>query len=171
MLIAILILNRTTSPIFVTGSATGSSSIVIGSTSNYQSPSGENSPQIFSVRNSTTTYSKIRSVRYGASANSSFTQAELEVLSDWDTTLGGTIGTIAKGNTNPSGDAVTITWSGDKYQYIVYNSSLSNLTSITTSGFEVLGQFTVTTVGDYKVYRTTTLQSGGGGTSITYNLT
>ena len=161
----------TTSPIFVTGSATGSSSIVIGSTSNYQSPSGENSPQIFSVRNSTTTYSKIRSVRYGASANSSFTQAELEVLSDWDTTLGGTIGTIAKGNTNPSGDAVTITWSGDKYQYIVYNSSLSNLTSITTSGFEVLGQFSVTTVGGYKVYRTTTLQSGGGGTSITYNLT
>ena len=40
-----------------------------------------------------------------------------------------------------------------------------------TSGFGVLGQFTLTTVGDYKIYRTTTLQAGGAGSSITYNLT
>ena len=54
---------------------------------------------------------------------------------------------------------------------IVFNSSLSNLSNITTSGFGVLGQFSVTTVGQYKVYKTNTLQAGGGGSSITYILT
>lgn len=163
--------NPLTSPISVTDSNTGSLSISITATSNYQSPAGENDPQLSTSRNSTTTYSKIRSVRYGASAAASFTQAELETLSDWDTTLGGSVGTIDKGNTNPSGDSITITWSGDKYHYIVFDSNRSNLTSIVTSGFEVIGQFSVTTVGDYKVYKTDTLQAGGSSTNITYTLT
>jgi hypothetical protein len=163
--------NPSTSPISVTDSNTGSLSISITATSNYQSPAGENDPQLTTSRNSTTTYSKIRSVRYGASAASSFTQAELETLSDWDAGLGGSIGTIDKGNTNPSGDSITITWSGDKYHYIVFDSNRSNLTSITTSGFEVISQFSVTTVGDYKVYKTDTLQAGGSSTNITYTLT
>ena len=89
----------------------------------------------------------------------------------WDTNIGGTVGTIDKGNTNPSGDAVTISFAGDKYHYIVYDSSRSNLSNISTSGFGVIGQFTLTTVGDYKIYRTNTLQAGGSGSSITYNLT
>jgi hypothetical protein len=89
----------------------------------------------------------------------------------WDTTLGGTIGTIAKGTTNASGQSVTISWTGDKFHYIVFNSSLSNLTNITTGGFGVLGSFAVTTVGQYKVYKSTTLQAGGAGSSITYILT
>jgi hypothetical protein len=89
----------------------------------------------------------------------------------WDTTLGGNVGTISKGTTTASGQSVTITWTGDKYHYIVYNSSLSNLTNITTAGFGVLSSFTVNTVGNYKVYRTNTLQAGGAGTSITYVLT
>lgn len=163
--------NPSTSPISVTDSNTGSLSISITATSNYQSPAGENDPQLSTSRNSTTTYSKIRSVRYGASAATSFTQAELETLSDWDTTLGGSVGTIDKGNTNPSGDSITITWSGDKYHYIVFDSNRSNLTSIVTSGFEVISQFSVTTVGDYKVYKTDTLQAGGSSTNITYTLT
>ena len=163
--------NPSTSPISVTDSNTGSLSISISATSNYQSPAGENDPQLSTSRNTTTTYSKIRSVRYGASAASSFTQSELETLSDWDTTLGGSVGTIDKGNTNPSGDSITITWSGDKYHYIVFDSNRSNLTNITTGGFGVLGQFSVTTVGDYKVYKTNTLQAGGSSTNITYTLT
>ena len=69
------------------------------------------------------------------------------------------------------GDSLTISWSGDKYHYIVYDSSRSNLSNITTSGFGVLGQFSVTTIGQYKVYKTNTLQAGGGGSSITYDLT
>ena len=159
------------SPIPVTGSATGSSSITISSTSNYQSPSGDNDPQSTTSRSSTSTYSKIRSVRYGSSSATSFTQSELEDLAAWDTTLGGDIGTIDKGNTNPSGDSVTFTWTGDKYHYIVYDSSRSDLTNIATGGFGVLSSFTLTTVGSYKIYRTNTLQAGGAGTSITYDLT
>ena len=117
------------------------------------------------------TYTKIRILRYGASTATSFTSTELENLALWDTTLGGSVGTISKGTTTASGQTVTITWAGDKYHYIVYNSSLASLTNITTAGFGVLGSFTLTTVGNYKVYRSNTLQSGGAGTSITYVLT
>lgn len=155
---------------YITGSATGSNSISFSVSAGYQSPLGENEPQLSKTKNSSRTYSKIRSVRYGASADTSFTQTELEDLSSWDTTLGGSIGTIIKGDTNPSGNSVTISWSGDKYHYIVFDSSRSNLSNITTNGFGVLGQFSVSTVGSYKVYRTNTLQAGAGGSSITYVL-
>lgn len=150
-------------------SATGT--VTISTTSNYQSPAGANDPQIFDNRTTTNTYSRIRSLRYGASTAVSFTEAELQDLEVWDTGLGGTIGTIAKGTTNPSGQSVTITWTGDKYHYIVYDSARSNLSNITTGGFGVLSAFSVTTVGNYKVYKTNTLQAGGAGTSITYVLT
>ena len=159
------------SPYAITGSAVGSSTIYITATAYYDSPAGDNSPNLSTTSQRTNSYSKIRSVRYGASAATTFTANELADLSLWDSTLGGNIGTINKGNTNPSGDAVTISFSGDKYHYIVYDSSRSNLSNITTSGFGVLGQFTVSTVGQYKIYRTTTLQAGGVGSSITYNLT
>ncbi len=159
------------SPYYVTGSVTGSSSISITATANYASPTGDNSPDLTTTSTATTTYTKIRSLRYGASSQTSFTAPELENLALWDTTLGGTIGTIVKGTTTASGQSVTISWTGDKYHYIVFNSSLSNLSNITTSGFGVLGQFGVTTVGQYKVYKTSTLQAGGGGSSITYILT
>lgn len=161
----------TSSPYLITGSATGSTSISIIASADYQSPAGENDPQLSRTKTTTTTFTKIRSVRHGATATSSFTQAQLENLALWDTTLGGSIGTIVKGDTTPSGNSITITWSGDKYHYIVYDSSRSNLSNITTSGFGVLGQFTLTTVGQYKVYRTNDLQAGGAGTSITYVLT
>ena len=155
------------SPIIVSG---GSSSESILVTANYRSPDGLNDPQLTTSRSSSRTYSKIRSVRFGASAVGTFTQAELEDLASWDTSLGGDIGTIDKGNTNPSGDSVTIAWSGDKYHYIVFDASRSNLSNITTSGFGILGSFTVTIVGDYKIYKTNTLQAGGAGSSITYTL-
>jgi len=158
-------------PYFVTGSATGSTSISITATANYASTAGDNSPDLTTTSTATTTYTKIRSLRHGASAATSFTAAELENIGAWDTTLGGTIGTIVKGTTTASGQSVTISWTGDKYHYIVFNSSLSNLSNITTSGFGVLGSFAVTTVGQYKVYKTTTLQAGGAGSSITYILT
>jgi len=160
-----------TSPYYVTGSATGSTSISITATANYASPTGENVPDTTTTSTATTTYTKIRSLRYGASTATSFTAGELENIGAWDTTLGGTIGTIAKGTTTASGQSVTISWTGDKYHYIVFNSSLSNLTNITTGGFGVFGSFAVTTVGQYKVYKIGTLQAGGAGSSITYILT
>jgi hypothetical protein len=159
------------SPYSVTGSATGSTSISLTATANYASTAGDNIPDLTTTSTTTTTYTKIRSLRHGASAATAFTAGELENLASWDTTLGGTIGTIAKGTTTASGQSVTITHTGDKYHYIVFNSSLSNLTNITTGGFGVLGSFTVTTVGQYKVYKTTTLQAGGAGKSWTYILT
>ena len=160
-----------TSPYIITGSATGSSSISITATAYYDSPPGENSPNTDTTRTRTNTYSKIRSVRFGASTLTTFNTSQLSDLAFWDTTIGGEVGTIDKGNTNPSGDSLTISWSGDKYHYIVYDSSRSNLSNITTSGFGVLGQFSVTTIGQYKVYKTNTLQAGGAGSSITYDLT
>ena len=159
------------SPYYVTGSATGSTSISITATANYASTAGDNSPDLTTTSTATTTYTKIRSLRYGASTATSFTATELENIGAWDTTLGGTIGTIAKGTTTASGQSVTISWTGDKFHYIVFNSSLSNLTNITTGGFGVFGSFTVTTVGQYKVYKIGTLQAGGAGSSITYVLT
>ena len=166
-----LVPTPSSTPLFITGSATGSSSVSISLTSNYQSPAGDNDPQITTNRTTVRSFSKIRSVRYGADAATSFTEAELLDLANWDTTLGGSIGTIDKGTTYPSGEEVTISWSGDKYHYIVFDSSRSNLTNITTNGFGVIGQFSVSTVGSYKIYRTNTLQAGGAGSSITYNLT
>jgi len=159
------------SPIEITGSMTGSTSIAITATAYYYSPIGDNNPDLTTTTSTTKTYTKIRSLRYGASSASSFTINEMVDLAFWDTSLGGTIGTIDKGNTNPTGDAITISWSGDKYHYIVFDSSRSNLTNITTSGFSVLNAFTITTVGNYKIYRTTTLQAGGASSSITYVLT
>ena len=159
------------SPYYVTGSATGSTSISLTATANYASPTGENIPDTTTTSTSTTTYTKIRSLRHGASTATAFTAGELENISAWDTTLGGTIGTIVKGTTAASGQTLTISWTGDKYLYIVFDSARANLTGISTSGFAVLGQFTLTTVGQYKVYRTTLLNAGGAGSSITYILT
>jgi len=161
--------------IYVTGSATGSSSITISATAYYSSSGvngSDNNPALTTTATSaTTTYTKIRSLRYGVSTSSSFSSSELENLSLWDTTLGGNIGTIAKGTTTATGQSVSLTWTGDKYHYIVYNSSLADLTNITAAGFSIFSSFTKTTVGSYKVYKTTLLQSGYAGTSITYVLT
>jgi hypothetical protein len=161
-------------PIFVTGSATGSTSISATATSYYSSSGvlgADNSPALTTTTSNSFTYTKIRSLRYGASSAASFTATELENLSIWDTTLGGSIGTISKGTTTATGQTLTITWTGDKYHYIVFNSSLASLTNITTGGFNVFSSFTLTTVGSYKVYRSNTLQAGGAGQSITYVLT
>jgi hypothetical protein len=162
------------SPISITGSNTGSASLSATATSYYSSSGvlgADNSPALTTTSTATFTYTKIRSLRYGASTATSFTSTQLEDLATWDTTLGGTIGTVSKGTTTASGQTLTITWTGDKYHYIAFNSSLASLTNITTGGFGVFSSFTLTTVGNYKIYRINTLQAGGAGTSITYVLT
>lgn len=157
--------------ISVANQNTGSAAITIQASASYESPSGQNIPQLFYTASNSTTYSKIRSVRYGATGSTAFTVGDLHNLALWDTGLGGNVGTVDKGNTSPSGDSVTITWSGDAYHYIVYNGSLSYLSNIQSSGFGVLSQFQSSSVGDWKVYRTKDLQAGGGGSSIDYDLT
>jgi hypothetical protein len=158
------------SPLSVVGSLTGSSNIQISASAFYSSPTGDNDPNLnITTTSAIKTYTKIRSLRYGASTSSSFTAAQLEDIRSWDTTLGGTIGTIDKGNTNPSGDTITIDWTGEKYHYIIYDSARPNLTSI-VAGTNVISAFNLTTVGNYKVYRTTTLQAYPGQPTI-YTLT
>ena len=163
------------STFFVTGSATGSSNITFNAFANYNSGILNSSVITNTGNSATTTYTKIRSLRGGASTQTTFTLAELENISLWDTTLGGSIGTIYKGTTTATGQSVTITWSGDKYHYIVYDSSRANLTNITAGGFGVFGAFgsaLFATIGsNYKIYRTTNPQAGGAGTTITYVLT
>jgi hypothetical protein len=169
-----LVNSPTTSPIFVTGSATGSTSITIAATASYTSPGTDNVPTLTPSVSSSVTYNKIRSVRYGASPSSSFTQAELENLALWN----GNIGTIDKGTVNPSGQPISITWIDNKYQYVVIDTNYS-LTAINAPGIgNVLdnsgssGSFssTPTIVGPYKIYRTNAKQAGGGGTTQPYTL-
>ncbi len=161
------------SPYAIVGSLTGSTSIPITATSFYSSSGvngSDNSPALTTTSTTTTTYSKIRSLRSGATLTSSYNQGELENLGAWDTTLGGAVGTIQKGTTTATGQTCIINWTGSLYQYIVYDSSRAALTAINSSGFNVIGSFTLTTVGSYKVYRTIDLQAGYGGTTATYTL-
>lgn len=161
------------SPYAIVGSLTGSTSIPITATSFYSSSGvngSDNSPALTTTSTTTTTYSKIRSLRSGATLTSSYNQGELENLGAWDTTLGGVVGTIQKGTTTATGQTCIINWTGSLYQYIVYDSSRAALTAINSSGFNVIGSFTLTTVGSYKVYRTIDLQAGYGGTTQTYTL-
>lgn len=154
----------------VTGSNTGSADILISATASYSSSAGLNIPDLEIEKYDTETYTKIISVRYGASTSASFSEGELLDLAYWDTSLGGTIGTIDKGVTSPSGDDGVITWTGDKYHYIVYDAQEDDLVTVVAGGFDVLNAFTSSIVGDYKVYKTIQLQSGYSGTSITYTL-
>jgi len=161
------------SPYTITGSLTGSTSVSIVATSYYSSSGvsgSDNSPALINTSATTTTYSKIRSLRSGATLTASYSQAQLEDLGAWDTTLGGSVGTIQKGTTTATGQTVVINWTGSLYQYIVYDSSRPALTAINSSGFNVIGSFTLTTTGSYKVYKTTDLQAGYGGTTATYTL-
>ena len=159
-----------TSPIFVTGSATGSSSITITATSYYSSSGvlgADNFPALPATSTTTTTYTKIRSVRYGVSAATAFTSTQLENLATWDTTIGGTIGRVVKGTTNPHTYQFTITTSG-QYIYIVVDStySLTGILNVNNSNSNDLGVFTATTVGQYKVYRSNNISA----TTILYEL-
>ena len=147
-------------------SATGA--VTISATSNYQSPAGTNDPQIFDSRTTTNTYSRIRSVRYGASSATSFSEVELQDLEAWDTGLGGAIGVIAKGTVNPNNYQFTVTTSGN-YIYIVVSNvyTLTGILNVNNSNANDISVFTATTVGGYKVYRSNNISA----TTILYKLT
>lgn len=116
----------------------------------------------------TRTYSRIISVRGGASANTTFTESELQNLNNWVSGNGSVQGgSILKGTTNPNGASVSMTWTGNKYQYIVYDASRANLTAIKDAALNLNvlgpdGAFTglFATVGGYKIYRTDQPQAG-----------
>jgi hypothetical protein len=174
-----------TSPITLIESDTAAKSIF--ATADYSSSGvagADNSPALYPGnfpnarrQSSTRTYARIKSLRFGTSlANTTFTLTELQDLAAWDTTLGGNIGTIYKGTTNPNGATISRTWSGDAYQFIIYDAAFGDLTEINDSagGYPVLdsafGGAVFATVGGYKIYRTTVPQAGLTGTTQGYNL-
>jgi hypothetical protein len=171
--VAVYTTSSVASPYAIVGSLTGSTSVSVGATSFYSSSGvngSDNSPVLINSTSTTTTYSKIRSLRSGATLTASYSQGQLEELGAWDTTLGGAVGTIQKGTTTATGQSVTINWTGSLYQYIVYDSTRPALTAINSSGFNVIDSFTLTTTGSYKVYRSTDLQAGATGRTVIYTL-
>lgn len=167
--------SNVSSPIFVTGSATGSAPISITATSYYSSSGvngSDNSPALTTTTSTTTTYNKIRSVRYGASSLTTLTETQLNDLAFWDTTLGGSIGTIVKGTTDPNNYQFTITTTA-QYIYIVVDSSytLTGILNVNNANSNDLagafGGAPILNLGGYKVYRSNGLST----TSILYKLT
>lgn len=166
-----------TSTFFVTGSATGSNTIFLAATASYNS-NGLNNPEVTVLRQSAIAYTKIRSVRGGASDSSSFTEPEILNIGRWDTSIGGNVGLIYKGIQDPNGQQLTINWSENKFLYIIYDSGFSDLSNVLIGAFPVNTFGTPVSnvisptaiVGSYKVYRSTTQQAGYAGTTITYTL-
>jgi hypothetical protein len=155
-------LTSPSSPSPITVTATGSINQVVISGSYTSNGLGTPSSDVVTT---TKTYSRVISLRSGAAPNSaSFTEAELLNLTAW--TGGSEVqnGTINFGtgiSTISANTNVTIVNSTSAYLYIIYGSSVADLTNIKQGGFDVTGNFTKTTVGLYKVYRTTLLQSAG----------
>jgi hypothetical protein len=158
------LVSSSASPIAVT--ATNTPSVTL--TANYQSPAGTNSPTATTSRGASLSYSRIRSVRYGASALTEFNSSQLQDLALWDTTLGGSIGTIVKGTIDPNNYQFTITTSGN-YIYIVIdnNYTLTGIINVNNSNANDLPVFSYTIVDGYKVYRSNNVSA----TSILYKLT
>jgi len=163
----IIVTESDTSDILISASAAYSSSGVDGS---------DNDPaETTSVTSATKTYSRIRSLRYGTSANASFTYNELLDIESWDASLGGTIGTIDKGKNTQveiNNTTINITWTGLLYQYVIYDASLPDLTSFEVAGNNYIGAFeSPVTVGGYKIWRTTNkLYAAPGGLIQQYKL-
>ena len=160
------------------------SSILISASADYSSSGAAGSdndpalkPSNFAAArpvSSVTTYTRIRSLRYGTSAKAAFTESELLDIETWDTSLGGSIGTIDKGK-NTQGEinnqSVSVTWTGLLYQYFIYDAALPNLTQFDIAGNNYIGSFEApVTVGGYKIYRTTNKQYAAGATTATYKL-
>jgi hypothetical protein len=147
----------------ITVSATGN--VTIEATANYQSPTGDNDPQLTRTKTSTATSNRIRSLRYGASTATSFSESEIQDIDEWVNN----IGTIDKGTINPNNEQFTINTNGE-YIYIIYDSGqsdLSGILNVDNSNSNDKNVFTKTVVGNYKVYRSNNLSS----TTILYKLT
>jgi hypothetical protein len=164
-------LTSPTNPSPITVTATGSINQVVISGS-YTS-NGLGTPSS-SVVTTTKSYSRITSLRSGAAPNSaSFTEAELLNLTAWtggSEVQNGTINFNTGVTSIPSNTSVTITNSTSAYLYIIYGSSVADLTNIRQGPLDVTSNFTKTTVGLYKIYRTTFLNSPGVNT-FTLNAT
>jgi len=170
---------------------TSTSNILISASADYSSSGVDGSdndpalkPSNFAAArpvSAVTTYKKVRSLRYGASAQPSFTYNELLDIESWDTSLGGSIGTIDKGKNTKSeinNQFVNINWQGLLYQYVIYDGSIDNLDSFDINGANYSASFDAGNIvldnngqPAYKVYRTIVKQyAASPGLTATYKL-
>ncbi len=163
--------SNVSSPITLTTS--DKNNISIFASADYVSPPGAANPaeSIARVQSPVTSFSRIRSLRFGTALRASWTETDLEDLPLWDTTLGGSVGTIYKGTINPNNQQISTTFAGVLYLYIVYDKNQNDLTEILGSVGNEFGLFTKQPdVGQYKVYRSTNQFSGGTGATYNYTL-
>ena len=119
--------------------------------------------------------SRIASLRYGAIPAGTFasdlspTNAELLNLLNW-TDNGGVVVFQTNTSNEINGYEFDITWTGDKYHYIIMDDSIS-LSQISVDGFGSISAFTTGTTSNYRFYVTTGIQAGGTGTTAAYELT
>lgn len=141
-------------------------------TANYSS-NGLGTPTT-KARTANKSVSRIVSLRYGALPAGTFanylspTNDELLDLLHW-TNNGGVV--VFQTNTNDeiNGYGFDITWTGDKYHYIIMDDSIS-LSQINIDGFGSITAFTTGTTSNYRFYVTTGNQAGGTGTTAAYGL-
>ena len=148
------------------------SSISFFTTANYNS-AALNNPVINANRNSSTkTYSRIRSLRFGAFAESATASLEA-AMTDLGAFQAG--GTIYKGTVNPNNESVTMAHGSGVIEYIVMDDAYTLTEAVAGGVNQLAGTFTHTVAGGspqvingYRVYKSKTPLGATSG--ITYLL-
>ena len=121
----------------------------------YRSPAGANSVERSVTRTAVpVTITKIRSVRWGQSMSPTIDQAFIDdFATNWNGGASSTTMQIDKGTVDPNGfDFDIVINVGGNVMYFVYDANQADLRSILISGINTLSGWTITTVGNYKVY-------------------
>ena len=145
---------------------------------NYDSD-GLGSPTNFSGNPKTTTnsFTRTQSLRYGISpttqtGSGGFTEGELQNLDGW---IGGVaiedgqidfISNATSNNYTISNDTISMTSTVPGFIYIAYRATHADLTEIRQGATDVTSTFSLSTVGNYKVYKSNSVQAAGTFTFI-----
>jgi hypothetical protein len=144
--------------------------VTTGTVSQFWNSGNNNSYLAFHTGETSKTWTRVRSLRYGTSRATSFTNSQLQNLNNWIS-----VGTIKYGyNSESEIESLKINFdppSSGEYLYIVYDSSLPNINIIMnqTSLFNEITAFnSPDIIGNYKVYRTKALKNGTYEHKITF---
>ena len=94
----------------------------------------------------TVAFERIRSLRFGSSTATSWTENDLENLSNFG---------IMFGTENPVGNTITINPGLNEYPYIMFDEAYSISEIVGPLGLNEISSFTMTEVGGFKIYRLT----------------
>lgn len=136
--------------------------ITFTSTANYDSAT-LNNPVVYNNRSDSDTFSRIRSLRFGAFSESDTASIE-NSLSTGDLGAFQAGGTIYKGTINPNNQTVSISHTTGKVEYIITDDASSyTLSAIEVSGNNFIGTFQHSVAGGspqiingYRVYKSST---------------